>query len=133
MSDYLKSLRYRGEIASRLAHEKIWIDSVKAVDIVDRLEAAESESDSLKQAISTCLPCSYYMDPPDGGNVELTEQLARMAQDAARYRRIRNGPYSDRHGDVYAMTFQPDGDQPIDGAELDSFVDAAMAQRRGTK
>lgn len=49
------------------------------------------------------------------------------ARDAARYRRIRNGPYSDQHGDVYAMTFQGDGDIPIHREELDRIVDAAMS------
>jgi len=48
------------------------------------------------------------------------------AEDAARYRRIRNGPHSDRHGDVYAMVFMPDGDEPIHGAKLDSIIDAAI-------
>lgn len=32
------------------------------------------------------LPSTYYMDPPDGGNVRLLEQLQRMAEDAAKYR-----------------------------------------------
>jgi hypothetical protein len=36
--------------------------------------------------ISALLPGSYYMDPPDGGDVSVIEQLRRMARDAARYR-----------------------------------------------
>lgn len=32
------------------------------------------------------LPGSYYMDPPDGGDVSLLVQLRRMAEDAAKYR-----------------------------------------------
>lgn len=55
------------------------------------------------------------------------------ARDAARYRRIRNGPHSDRHGDVYAMTFQPDGDEPIHGEALDICVDAAMSASKEPK
>ena len=56
------------------------------------------------------------------------EQTALQdATDAQRYRRIRNGPYSDRHGDVYAMTFQGNGDVPIKREELDRIVDAALA------
>lgn len=33
------------------------------------------------------LPGSYYMDPPDGGNVSVLEQFRRMAEDAARWRK----------------------------------------------
>jgi len=36
--------------------------------------------------IVALLPGSYYMDPPDGGDVSLLEQLRRMAADAAAYR-----------------------------------------------
>jgi hypothetical protein len=35
---------------------------------------------------AAALPDSLYMDPPDGGDVPVSEQLRRMAQDAARYR-----------------------------------------------
>lgn len=30
----------------------------------------------------------YYMDPPDGGDVPLIEQLRRMAEDAWKYRQL---------------------------------------------
>lgn len=54
------------------------------------------------------------------------------ALDAARYRAIRNPPYSDRYGDLYAMTFQGDGDIPLKGDALDAAADAAIAaQRKG--
>lgn len=36
------------------------------------------------------LPYAYYMDPPDGGDVSVVEQLSRMARDAARYRHMRD-------------------------------------------
>ncbi|MCA8251812.1 hypothetical protein LGM89_00915 [Burkholderia sp. AU31624] len=39
--------------------------------------------------VRALLPGVYYMDPPDGGNVSLLEQLRRMAEDAARYRASR--------------------------------------------
>lgn len=35
---------------------------------------------------ASALPGTYYMDPPDGGNVSIPEQIRRMAKDAARYR-----------------------------------------------
>ena len=31
----------------------------------------------------------YYMDPPDGGDVSVSEQLRCMAKDAERYRLLR--------------------------------------------
>ena len=37
---------------------------------------------------AAALPDSLYMDPPDGGDVSVSEQLRRMAQDAARYRHL---------------------------------------------
>lgn len=40
----------------------------------------------LEQAITSSLPCSYYMDLPDGGDPSLEEQLRRMAEDAANLR-----------------------------------------------
>lgn len=34
------------------------------------------------------LPGPYYMDPPDGGDVPIVEQLRRMAADAKKYREL---------------------------------------------
>jgi hypothetical protein len=61
-------------------------------------------------------------------NAILTNEIAALRKDAERYQRIRNGPGSDMYGDVYAMSFQGDGDIPVDGEELDRFVDAAMTK-----
>ncbi|EPH0529446.1 hypothetical protein L4Y30_005620 [Pseudomonas aeruginosa] len=48
-----------------------------------------AEVERLEAELSQCaiaLPGTYYMDPPDGGNVSIPEQIRRMAKDAARYR-----------------------------------------------
>lgn len=37
--------------------------------------------------VAGCLPGAYYMDPPDGGNVSIPEQIRRMAEDAANHRK----------------------------------------------
>lgn len=58
-------------------------------------------------------------------------QSGADARDAQRYRRIRNGPYSDRHGDIYAMVFAGMGDFPIKGQDLDNAVDQAIARGNG--
>jgi hypothetical protein len=51
-------------------------------DALVMLEKLSAELDKCAAA----LPGSLYMDPPDGGDVPVSEQLRRMAQDAARYR-----------------------------------------------
>lgn len=40
------------------------------------------------EKLATLLPGPYYMDPPDGGNTPIFEQLRRMSEDAAKYRAI---------------------------------------------
>lgn len=57
---------------------------------------------------------------------------ADLEQDARRYRRIRLG-LTDRYGDVYAMVFDPEGDDPAEGDRLDALVDAAIAAQARTK
>lgn len=42
-----------------------------------------------RDAMADVLPGHYYMDPPDGGDVPVLEQLRRMAKDAERYRWLR--------------------------------------------
>ncbi|HBO7839599.1 TPA: hypothetical protein L5A16_006791, partial [Pseudomonas aeruginosa] len=42
-----------------------------------------AEVERLKAELSQCasaLPGTYYMDPPDGGNVSIPEQIRRMAK-----------------------------------------------------
>lgn len=41
-------------------------------------------------AICGCVPTVYYMDPPDGGDVPISEQVRRMSEDAARYQFLRD-------------------------------------------
>ena len=68
-------------------------------------------------ACASVLPGVIYMDPPDGGDVSVSEQLRRMAKDAERYRRLRAG--------VYAGTMARAilNDTPIG---IDFAIDAAM-------
>ena len=56
-------------------------------------EANKDEGDgvvyALRQQLEACaaaLPGPYYMDPPDGGGVSVSEQLRRMGEDAALWR-----------------------------------------------
>ncbi|MBI8898413.1 hypothetical protein JE005_16850 [Pseudomonas aeruginosa] len=49
---------------------------------------------------ASALPGTYYMDPPDGGNVSIPEQIRRMAKDAARYRWLRDLPEDSPHEQI---------------------------------
>ena len=52
-------------------------------------DEARVMADKLTAELAACaaaLPGVYYMDPPDGGDVPVSEQLRRMAKDAERYR-----------------------------------------------
>jgi len=63
------------------------------------LEAAREDAD--KCAASLPGPC--YMDPPDGGDVPVHEQLRRMGEDAARYQWLRQKVSA--HGVIDGWTF----------------------------
>jgi len=55
-------------------------------------DEARVAADRLTAELEKCaavLPGAYYMDPPDGGDVSVSEQLRRMAKDAERYRYLR--------------------------------------------
>lgn len=63
------------------------------VKMREQIVALEQERDALRAEFNACagaLPGPYYMDPPDGGNVSVPEQLRRMAADAERYRWLRD-------------------------------------------
>lgn len=51
-----------------------------------------SELSKLERDILEALPSVYYMDPPDGGDVSLGEQVKRMAEDAANWRKHASTP-----------------------------------------
>jgi len=54
--------------------------------LVEEIERLSTDLATLEQACKEALPGVYYMDPPDGGDVSLGEQVLRMGKDAARYR-----------------------------------------------
>lgn len=57
---------------------------------MEHRDEAEKECERLRHDIerqlSELLPGPFYMDPPDGGDVPVMEQLRRMADDAERFR-----------------------------------------------
>lgn len=49
-----------------------------------------SNSLDVIREVSESIPGAAYMDPPDGGDVSIPEQIRRMAKDAERYRWLRS-------------------------------------------
>lgn len=92
---------------------------------IERLRKAERDAEQM----AAVLPCSYYMDPPDGGDVSVVEQLRRMAQDAARYRLVRRkvciaGPA------FHLINIAPTYVAADPAIELDAVADAAIASQQ---
>ncbi|HHW2794415.1 TPA: hypothetical protein ACUUDJ_001001 [Pseudomonas aeruginosa] len=83
----------------------------------DTQKHCEWLAQDLKECASV-LPGTYYMDPPDGGNVSIPEQIRRMAKDAARYRALRQK----QCGDVVVR----DRASHLFGESLDAAIDAAI-------
>lgn len=93
-------------------------------------EGLKKQNARLRAELDMCaasLPGPYYMDPPDGGDVPVSEQLRRMAQDAARYRWLRGdeGPTSVRWP-RWNIQHWTGVWEPVQGEEMDAAVDAAM-------
>ncbi|HFT7365051.1 hypothetical protein ACOAM1_32440 [Pseudomonas aeruginosa] len=83
----------------------------------------------LEQYLKECasaLPGTYYMDPPDGGDVSIPEQIRRMAKDAERYRWLRDR--CTRQWDVMCRDIEIviNGDGADECEDLDGIIDAAL-------
>ena len=87
----------------------------------------KQERDTLAKEVDACastLPGPYYMDPPDGGDVSISEQLRRMARDAARYRWLRQPNPLHREAHIAVLTHN--GGWVASGERADAAIDAAM-------
>ncbi|HHN0556666.1 TPA: hypothetical protein ACRNVP_005207 [Pseudomonas aeruginosa] len=105
------------------------------LDEIGRLKAencahkdTQKHCEWLVQGLKECasaLPGTYYMDPPDGGDVSIPEQIRRMAKDAARYRWLRERDLETiRQGGVFAgMTPE---NIVLNQEDLDAEIDAAL-------
>lgn len=114
------------EIANFAHPQRDAADAADAEEL-NRLRIIHAEGIT-EDMLCAILPGCYYMDPPDGGDTSIYEQLKRMAADAARYRWLRN----DHNGDLCAGHEQGNGYVHIlDGSRIDEAIDAAMAAGRG--
>ena len=85
----------------------------------DTIAALLDERDALAREVDACaaaLPGPYYMDPPDGGDVPISEQVKRMARDAARYRWLRDNPWPDDLSEIIEYQCNARWDTAIDEA-----------------
>jgi hypothetical protein len=99
-------------------------DEDRVVRAADQLK---QERDTLAKEVDACastLPGPYYMDPPDGGDVSISEQLRRMARDAARYRWLRQPNPLHREAHIAVLTHN--GGWVASGERADAAIDAAM-------
>lgn len=85
-------------------------------------EAQQRELDAISAAIGT----NDYLDPPDGGSVPLSEQVARMARDAERYRKLRRkARFEWRNGPGLYWYLPRGGERGLTAADrLDDSLDA---------
>ena len=82
--------------------------------LLSELEAREAD----RRELLSLLPRPYYMDPPDGGDVSMIEQLRRMAKDAERYRKwVSYSGFTKEHAD-----------STLDAIPINEY--AALAQRQ---
>lgn len=88
-----------------------------------------------ESALCALLPGPYYMDPPDGGDVSVYEQLRRMARDAARWRKFLSMVDPDKVPGGFTVYFavEKGTDQLCYFDCVTELVDAAMAQRGDKK
>ncbi|EPO9714019.1 hypothetical protein KUU02_05750 [Pseudomonas aeruginosa] len=124
------------ELFDSAANPKTILKLIAEVDLLSaRLKAencvhkdTQKHCELLEQYLKECasaLPGTYYMDPPDGGDVSIPEQIRRMAKDAARYRWLRERDLETiRQGGVFAgMTPE---NIVLNQEDLDAEIDAAL-------
>ncbi|HEJ1456489.1 TPA: ead/Ea22-like family protein [Pseudomonas aeruginosa] len=84
--------------------------------LIDEVERLEEELSQCASALSG----TYYMDPPDGGNVSIPEQIRRMAKDAARYRGLRDEGYLHNWASLHVC------DEHLRAQRTDEAIDSVL-------
>lgn len=85
------------------------------------------------EAVYDLLPSHYYMNPPDGGDVPLLEQMRRLAKDAERYRFLaeRCRSTSEHWGGRWSIVIEgPAPKSHNDEDDFDAAIDAAMEREQ---
>ena len=103
------------------------VERLNSPVVLSEWQKLVAERDTLAKEVDACastLPGPYYMDPPDGGDVSISEQLRRMARDAARYRWLRQPNPLHREAHIAVLTHN--GGWVASGERADAAIDAAM-------
>ncbi|HHF0887595.1 TPA: hypothetical protein ACPILO_005535 [Pseudomonas aeruginosa] len=96
-----------------------WIAAANPQAILGLIDEVERLEEELSQCASA-LPGTYYMDPPDGGNVSIPEQIRRMAKDAARYRGLRDEGYLHNWASLHVC------DEHLRAQRTDEAIDSVL-------
>ena len=109
-------------------------ERARLLEKLKRVHSDEAEIARLRSEIAKCagaLPGAHYMDPPDGGDVPVSEQLSRMAKDAARYRFLRR-KFAIVGAEFSALNLpRPTYIAPDPATELDAAIDDAVCRMCG--
>ncbi|MCO6445695.1 MAG: hypothetical protein J5J04_16605 [Anaerolineae bacterium] len=139
MSDIVERLRQRtADYVEHICSRPADHEALEAADEIERLRAEVVRLTAEQDAVSAAIGTNEYMDPPDGGNVSLAEQVRRMRdallaraeaaeKDAARYRTWRT-LWTNATAHVAAIEVIAEA---ATEAQLDAAVDAAIAQKEG--
>ena len=103
------------------------VERLNSPVVLSEWQKLVAERDALAREVDACaaaLPGPYYMDPPDGGDVSISEQLRRMARDAARYRWLRQPNPLHREAHIAVLTHN--GGWVASEEKADAAIDAAM-------
>jgi len=121
------------ELIERLRNHANW--ECRDTEAADAIESLQAENERLKaereRNLDSIRVNNEIISKKNAERDALAAKLATLEADAGRYRCIRNPPYSDQWGDVYAMTFQRTGDMVLKGEELDRVADAAIDAAKG--
>ncbi|HHJ1391098.1 ead/Ea22-like family protein [Pseudomonas aeruginosa] len=109
------------QLRQKLQSAEVDRDRLKAENYAykDRQKRYEWLAEDLKECASA-LPGTEYMDPPDGGNVSIPEQIRRMAKDAARYRGLRDEGYLHNWASLHVC------DEHLRAQRTDEAIDSVL-------
>lgn len=120
---------YDMAMENEFSRRQFWDRAQQALAEIERLTAERDKARAERDALADVLPGYYYMDPPDGGNVPVLEQLRRMAKDAERYRFLScKGvpPYFHRCSRWRLEYWNGEWWDPLMKEELDAAIDAQI-------
>lgn len=132
LKSYAENMKKQVKLNTRLQRERdAALAELEALRIqVSTLTEWYSNALDVISEVSAAIPGVTYMDPPDGGDVSIPEQIQRMAKDAERYRWLRTADWwvsplcviRDPKQNAKLGSDCPSRDR------LDSAIDEAMSQ-----